>query len=301
MGEHLADRAVVGTIQPRFTPSERISLTSQLTTAKSDLIAGTAAVSAARSAYERTKVLNADNKNVSDQVLQDAAARLQAEEARYRAANQTVQQIQASLQSADPAGSRQLVVERGGEVVELIAQPGESIEPGAPILRVAKLNQLLARIDIPVGEHVPASVTTAKIVPVGFESQPIVARRIAVALASGSAVPGQAQGEAFLFRLDNITFGLRPGVAVTAYIDSVGPLQEGVIIPQSAVVRFQGSGFAYVQTASNEFLRKQVSLDSPTGGGYFTTRNFQPGDRVVVVGAESLLSEEFKAQISDED
>ena len=305
LGVHLADGAVVGLIEPRFTPAERISLNNQLTTAESELNASTATVSVARSAYERTKILNSDNKNVSDQVLQDAAARLQAEEARFQAATQTVRQIQTSLQAADPTGSRRLIAERGGEVVELIAQPGEAIEPGSPILRVVKLNYLLARIDIPVGQHVPASVTTARIVPVGFENQPIPAQRIAVAIAAAAtAAPGQAQpaqGESFLFRLTESRFGLRPGVAVTAYLNLPAPSQSGVIISQSAVVRFQGSGFAYVQTAADEFIRKQVPLDRATGAGYFTTESFQPGDRVVVAGAQSLLSEEFKSQVSDTD
>ena len=304
MGAHLSDGALVGLIEPRFTPAERISLNNQLTTAESELKASTASMSTARSGYERTKILNADDKNVSDQVLQDATARLQAEEARFQAATQTVRQIQASLQAADPTGSRRLIVERGGEVVDLIAQPGEAIEPGSPILRVAKLNHLLARIDIPVGQHVPVSVTTARIAPVGFEQQSISAQRIAVAIAAGTPTQGQAQqaqGEAFLFRLTNNLFGLRPGVAVTAYLNVPGPAQPGVIIPQSAVVRFQGSGFAYIQTVSDAFVRKQVSLDHPAGDGYFTAENFQPGDRVVVAGAQILLSEEFKSQLSDTD
>lgn len=319
IGEHLADGAVIGMIQPRFTAAEQISLTSQLTTAKSELAASTASASAARSAYLRTKILNADNKNVSDQVLQDAAARLQAEEAHLKAAQQTERQIEAALQSADPADSRKLVVERGGEVVDLIAQPGESIEPGSPILRVTKLDRLLARIDIPVGEHIPAAVTTARIVPVGFENRSIPAIRIGVAIASGTSMPGQGQGEAFLFRLAKTSFGLRPGVAVTAYIEldrhglkrptsagsgptgQMGSPQTGVIVPQAAVVRFGGSGFAYVQTSPNEFVRKQLPLDRSEDNGYFTTENFRPGDRVVVAGAQSLLSQEFKSQIRDTD
>jgi hypothetical protein len=297
MGEHLADGAVVGVIEPRFTPAERIGLTNQLTTAESELKASTASVSAARSAYDRAKILNADNKNVSDQVLQDAAARLQAEEARFRAATQTVRQIEASLQLVDPTGSRRLVVERGGEVAELIAQPGESIEPGSPILRVAKLNELLVRIQIPVGQTVPASVTTARIVAVGFENESMVGKRIAIA----PAVDPRIQGEAFLFRLTKLPFGLRPGAAVTAYLGLPGASQPGVIIPQSAVVRFQGSGFAYVQTATDGFVRKPVPLDHPTKTGYYAVENFKPGDRVVVTGAQSLLSEEFKPQVTDTD
>lgn len=304
MGARLSDGALVGLIEPRFTPAELISLSTQLTTAESELKASTASVSAARAAYERTKILNADNKNVSDQVLQDAAARLQAEEARLQAAKQTVQRIQNSLQAADPAGSRPLIVERGGEVVDLIAQPGEAIEPGSPILRVARLNQLLARIDIPVGQHVPRSVTAARIAPVGFEQESIPAQRIAVAITAATPAQGQgqpAQGESFLFRLNNNVFGLRPGVAVTAYLEVPGPVQPGVMIPQSAIVRFQGSGFAYVQAASDRFVRRQVSLDHATNSGYFTIENFQPGERVVIAGAQALLSEEFKAQSSDID
>jgi hypothetical protein len=297
MGEKLADGALVGMIEPRFTPAERIGFTNQLTTAESELKASTSSLAAARSAYERAKALNADDKNVSDQVLQDAAARLEAEEARFHAATQTVRQIQASLQMTDPSGSRRLVVERGGEVVELIAQPGESIEPGSPILRVAKLNELLARVQIPVGQHVPESVTTARIVAVGFEHQPVLGTRIGIA----PAVDPRIQGEAFMFRLANVPFGLRPGVAVTAYVELPGASQSGVVIPQSAVVRFQGAGFTYVQTGADGFVRKPVSLDRPTKDGYLAVQNFQPGDRVVVTGAESLLSEEFKPQIVDTD
>lgn len=297
LGEHLPNGAVIGAIEPRFTPAERISLTSQLATALSEQSASTAAVTAARAAYERARVLNADNKNVSDQALQNAEASLQADEARLKAANETVGQIHGSLESTDPSGSRKLVVDRGGEVVELVAQPGESIEPGAPILRVAKFNELLARIDIPVGEHVSPSVSQARIVPAGFENEPLAATRVAVA----PAVDPRVQGEALLFRLKNGAFGLRPGVAVTAYIPMPGPPQAGVLIPQAAVVRYEGLGFAYVQMAADEFVRRQVALDRPTQSGFFTTGTFRPGDRVVIIGAQALLSEEFKTQVVDTD
>jgi biotin carboxyl carrier protein len=302
LGAHLADGAVIGTIEPRFTPSEQINLTSQLATALSEQSTSTAALKAARAAYQRALILNADNKNISDQALQEAAARLQAQEASLKAASETVRQIEHSLQVADPSGRRKLTIERGGEVVEVTAQPGEAIEPGSPILRVAKLNQLLARIDIPVGQHVPASVLEARIVPVGFDDHPINAKRIGVAVAAPTApIQGQTQGEAFLFRLDSSRFGLRPGLAVTAYLGLAGPLQAGVSIPQAAVVRYQGSGYAFVQAASDQFVRKQVALDRFTQTGYFTDKNFQPGDRVVVVGAQTLLSEEFKSQAIDTD
>src|SRR5262249_38785289 len=157
-GDKLRDGAVAGQIEPRLAPTERISLNSQLVTARSELNASTAAVTATRAAYERARLLNADNKNVSDRVVQEAEARLKEQEERQKAATETVRLLESSLQSGGPAGSKPLVVERGGDVVEVMAQPGEAIEPGSPILRVTNLDRLLARVDVPVGQRVPATV-----------------------------------------------------------------------------------------------------------------------------------------------
>ncbi len=72
---------------------------------------------------------------------------------------------------------------------------------------------------------------------------------------------------------------------------------RGVVIPRSAVVRFGGKAWAYVQTDEVRFSRREVALDQATEQGWFTTAGFTVGDRVVVAGAQLLLSEEFKSQI----
>jgi len=296
MGQYLADNALVGLIEPRLMPAERIGLTNQLATARSEFSASTASVAAARSAYKRVRILNADNKNVSDRVVEDARTRLEAEEARLKAATDTVRLLENSLQSEGPTGNRPLTVERGGEVVEIMAQPGESIEPGSPILRIARLDRLLARVDVPPGQHVPASATAARIYAVGYETTPIAAERVALA----ATVDPKSQGESFLFRLTGTLFGLRPGLAVTARINVPGAKKQGIVIPRGAIVRVAGRSYAYVQTNTNEFVRKEVPLDNPFGDGYFTTPNFSAGDRVVIEGAQILLSEEFKSQTAAE-
>lgn len=296
IGQSLADGAVVGAIEPRLATADRIGLTNQLATARSELSASTASVSAARAAYERTKLLNADNKNVSDRALEEAATRLAAEESRAKAATDTVRLLQQSLDSAGPTGSQPLMVERGGDVVEILARPGEAVEPGAPILRVAKLDRLLARVDVPVGEHVPPTVSAARIVPVGYEETPVLADRMALAATTDPA----AQGQSFVFRLRETRLGLRPGLAVTARIAVPGPRRQGIIIPSIAIVRLAGKPYVYVQTAANEFVRKEVTLDQPTEGGVLSTRTVSVGDRVVIQGAQLLLSEEFKSQIAGE-
>ena len=296
IGQSLADGAVVGTIEPRLATAERIGLTNQLATAQSELSGSTASVVAARAAYDRTKLLNADNKNVSDRALEDAAARLSAEESRLKAATDTVRLLQQSLSSAGPTGNKPLTVERGGDVVEILARPGEAVEPGTPILRVTKLDRLFARVDVPVGERVPPTAAAARIVAVGYEDVPILADRIALA---GTTDPA-AQGQSFVFRLRETPLGLRPGRAVTARIAVPGTRRQGVVIPSAAIVRLAGKSFVYVQTAANEFVRKEVTLDQPTEGGFLSVRTVSAGDRVVIQGAQLLLSEEFKSQIAGE-
>jgi membrane fusion protein, multidrug efflux system len=295
LGERIADRASVGAIEPRLAPAERISLTNQLAAARADFTASTSAAAAAKAAYERARALNADNKNVSDRVLEEAAARAAAEDAKVKTAEQTVRLLENSLQVAGPTGFTPLTIDRGGDVVEVLAQPGEAVEPGTPIVRVAKFDRLLARVDIPIGERIPPTVSTARIVAVGYEDHPMTGERVALA---AKAVP-TVQGESVLFRVGSL-IGLRPGLAVTARIPGPGPRRSGILIPASAVVRVSGNAYAFVQTAPNEFVRKQVALDHPAENGFVVSANFAPNDRLVVQGGQLLLSEEFKSQLAAE-
>ena len=297
IGQNLAAGAAIGSIEPRFAPVDRITLSNQLATARSEVSAATAAATAAQAAYERARLLNADNKNVSDRVLQEAEARLRSEEARLKAANDTVGLLESSLKSGSLGERRPLVMDRGGDVVEVMAQPGEVIESGAPILRVTGFDHLLANITIPGGQGIPTSVATARIVALGYEDQPLPATRVAYA----PTIDAKTQGQSVLFRLAAAPPGLRPGLAVTAYLSLPGAARQGVAVPRAAVVRTAGRAFAYQQTKPDQFVRKEVSLDAPMEAGYFTTVNFAPGARMVVVGAQALLSEEFKSQMHTEE
>jgi RND family efflux transporter MFP subunit len=298
VGERVDEAAMVGNVEPRFTPNERIGLNTQLASARSDLDSATASVSAARAAYERTRHLNADNKNIADRVVEEAEAHLRSEEARAKSAAETVRVVEASLMSAGFATPQVLRADRPGDVVEVLAQPGENIEPGAPLLRLAQLDMLLARIDVPVGYPIAPSALTARIVPAGHEDEaPLSAQRVAVS----AAVDPRAQGIPLLFRIAGTRFGLRPGLAVTAYIPGTAKAVSGFLIPQAAIVRTTGRAWVYVQVSQTKFERRPVSLDQLVGDSYAVITGFASGDRIVVIGAQSLLSEEFKSQNSTDE
>ncbi len=47
-------------------------------------------------------------------------------------------------------------------------------------------------------------------------------------------------------------------------------------------------------------MRKELTVDQPLDGGFLAAMNFSSGDRVVVEGAQLLLSEEFKSRLAGE-
>lgn len=294
-GQTLADRSAVGVIEPRLAPADRISLGDRLAAARADMESGKAALATAQAALTRARTLNADDKNVSDRAVQEAESRLAAERARLTAATQTAGLIESSL--AAPGASvahdgLRLELQSGGQVVEVLAHPGESVESGQPILRVVRFDRLLARVDVPAGEPVTPGIAAAIIMPLGEDGHPIRGERIGFA----GAVDPKTQGQPFLFRLLNPSLTLRPGLSVTAYLETPGAARRGIIVPASSVVRQSGSTWVYVQKSDELFARREVVLEEPVGQGWFST-SLSPGDRVVTTGAQTLLSEEFKSKI----
>jgi RND family efflux transporter MFP subunit len=296
VGEIVAAGQDLGLIEPRIAPAERISITTQLASARSEVDSAVAAEETARAAYERARVLNADNKNVSDRVVEEARSRLEAERARLRSARTTVGILENSLRASGPAASR-LIVDVGGTVVETMARPGESVEAGLPLLRVSGLDHLVARVDLPVGQNLPASAKVARIVPAGHEREIVQADRIAAT----PVIDPKSPGESFLFRLRGGRFGFRPGLAVTAYLPLPGASRQGFKVPAAAVVRLSGKAYVYVQSAPDRFVRREVRVESPVDSGYFVTGRLAAGDRIVVTGAQTLLSEEFKPESVQEE
>jgi len=238
--------------------------------------------------------LNADNKNVSDRAVQEAEATLRAEEARLAAARRNVAQLEAaSSNQASGTSPISLEVARGGEVVEILARPNESIESGQPVLRVARFDSLLARVDVPAGQVVDRNATMARIVIVGQEAQPLTGQRVSLA----SSIDPTTLGEGFVFRLIGAPRSLRPGLAVIGYVRAPGPSQEMVVVPYSALVRFAGKAWVYRQVSDDQFSRHEVAASRTTAKGFLVKQGLQGGERVVVQGGQLLLSEEQKSQI----
>ena len=67
----------------------------------------------------------------------------------------------------------------------------------------------------------------------------------------------------------------------------------GVVIPRSAVVRHQGSDWAYVLTGAGRFERRPLVNPAPETDGLFVSQGFRPGEAVAVQGVAALFTAEL--------
>lgn len=84
---------------------------------------------------------------------------------------------------------------------------------------------------------------------------------------------------------------LSAGLIQSAHINTPASA-PGVVIPRSAVIRFNGSGWAYVRRGPQSFERRRLDSPTPGEGGLFVTRGFNAGEEVVVQGAAELFGVE---------
>ena len=87
-----------------------------------------------------------------------------------------------------------------------------------------------------------------------------------------------------------------PGAAVAAFLP-IGEARTGVVVPAAAVVWWQGRAWVYVEERPGRFVRRVVATGAPVAGGLFVTGGVVAGDRVVVRGAQMLLSEEGRGAV----
>jgi hypothetical protein len=82
------------------------------------------------------------------------------------------------------------------------------------------------------------------------------------------------------------------GLTQSAHIDSGEP-QSGVVAPRSAIIRYQGSTWAYVRVGAARFARRLLVDPVPEAAGLFVTSGLVPGDQVVTDGAAGVFAAEL--------
>lgn len=113
---------------------------------------------------------------------------------------------------------------------------------------------------------------------------------IAAEFAANLGIDSATQVQTLLFSVNK---KLPPSAAVTGLLKTSGETVSGTVVPLSAVLRHEGKGWIYVQTETNRFVRTEILLDRLMENGWFVSENVSATNRVVVTGAQAILSMEL--------
>lgn len=202
-----------------------------------------------------------------------------------------------ALETADAAMKRDRAL-MGSARLRLIAGWGRTLSerPDLPALvgQLAHQEQALALVSLPLGESLPNPPTSARLAAVGHEDAAL--QNEFLGLAPG--VDPQTQGSGFLFLIH--TNSLRPGAPLVGWLEVSKETQTKMAVPSAALLYHAGEVFVYVQGTGDDFSRVEVEVDRPHESGWLLRDGLKAGARVVVAGAQQLLSEELKGKGGEE-
>lgn len=257
--------AVVLQLQPL------LDLETGINTANMEIAKAGAASQASQAEYKRLSALNQNGQNVSEKAVEAARAASESDAAVLENARQSLAVLRDSMRL------------RWGKVIS------DWLEHGSPQFH-ALLAQNESLLQVTAANHPGWIAPRQAVVPL-----PVGIHASARLIASLPQLDPRLQAPGFLYVV-SARPPLVPGTNLSLYLPA-GPAKNGAIIPNSAVVWWQGRAWSYVEQAPGKFTRAPVSTDNPVAGGWFVSEGIPAGARVVTAGAQTLLSEEFRSQI----
>ncbi|WGR91433.1 efflux RND transporter periplasmic adaptor subunit [Bradyrhizobium sp. ISRA443] len=246
-------------------------LSNSYANAKAQVQTAQAKLAMSKPAYDRAQKLFNETHVVSQAQVQAAEAAFGTDQASLVAAEAQVRTLSATA------------YQEWGAVL------GKSLIEESPMIKaLIERQSFLLQITLPPGVVLPAPPATASI-KVGDTRQQIAF------VSPATRIDPRIQGVSFFYTVAAAS-GVLPGMNVLAFLPT-GKSIEGVAVPPSAVVWWQGRAWIYRRTDPSSFTRLAIATDAPAPDGGYIANNVAKDAEIVTQGAQLLLSEEFRAQI----
>jgi hypothetical protein len=232
-----------------------------------------------KSEYNRLHALNMDDKNISDRAVAAALVDIKSNEAKV---------FSAELNATNLAGSMQQAWGEG------LAQLALSKDTSQLLQNLIDYKEVLIQITLPFDSPEPSQKSSISVTPSLASSHTLNAQYISRAPASSATI----QGKTYFYHAKSPE--LRAGMQVKVLSSQNKGSITGVIIPSTAVIWYGGKPWVYRKLGADQFSRLPINTEVELENGWFYTGKLTPNDAVVTSGAQLLLSEEFKSQITNE-
>lgn len=183
----------------------------------------------------------------------------------------------------------------GGTVLESGAVPGDAVEPGASLFRLADPSTLWACLHI--RENDLAAIRTGSEVVLRVQAYPGEEFSGRLTLIGDEVDPETRTVEGRV-EIANPGRRLKAGM----YVEGAAAAGErrALVVPETAVQDDEGRAIAFVRTGERTFARRAVKVGERFGGLVEVLEGLAAGEEVVTSGAFLLKSELGKASLEDE-
>ncbi|MDD2833165.1 MAG: hypothetical protein PHD12_04050 [Methylotenera sp.] len=274
-----AHQANVSTYGNVLSIESLIELRSRYLSASNEMEAIKASLMHNKNEWQRFKTLNLDDKNMSDKAVAAALANVKSDELRISGIESQLKSIEESL------------LQSWGKPLTVLAKQKNA---GTLLQALISNQSVLIQTTLPFDIAEPKANSTIMVAPTAAPSHTIKANYISPAPISNNTI----QGKTYFYEASSAE--LRAGMQVNAITATTNKKSEGVIVPNNAIVWYAGKPWVYQKKENDLFIRLPISTDIEVEEGWFYQGTLQPDDEVVTSGAQLLLSEEFKSQITNE-
>jgi hypothetical protein len=325
LGSQLEVGKILGWIEVRVGPQERLDLLAKLREAR---LKQQGSEEVVKVQQERVERLGTAGGGLSRAELDAAKVQLVEARTQLAVAQTAVKEWEKALVAIDNPGNadstwrQPVLIPAAGEVTEQAARPGMALQAGDLIARVVDFRRGLVRLDFPPSAL--ASVPPPKLdlfaaaeAPDDREGEhfagrvaPLAQRIKAVAVGPAPQVDPASQMVGYWYEINR---GLgskvserelvwRPGLFVTAYLPlPSAKSREVVAVPLTALLYQKGQPLVFVRVAPGAFVRREVRLLGRQGDEWIVDEGVKEDERVVTRRAQVLLSQAIVAQQPEQD
>ena len=261
-----------GSVVPLDTLS---ALHNEYVAAQTAVQQATARYDASRREYERLAALERDGQNAAPKAVEAARAAMLVDQAAVDAA-------------AAPLGALAATARQNwGPVLGAWITSGS-----AEFDRLLSGREVLVQLSVPAGS--PQGGGSASAYLQTSSGTRVLARYVSAAARADPRV----QGRSFYY-VAPASPALLGGMNVSATFSGTGAA-IGAAVPDSAIVWTEGAPWVYVQVGPSTFARQRASTSLLAEAGGYLVTTIPPGTRIVVRGAQVLLSEESRSELQNE-